>query len=418
MSRQLRLILAGGRVPELRQAARLAQEAGAQVRLADYAAEALAFARGVGADLLLADIGCDVPLLIAALRRERIAIPVLACGVDAPALAAVAAVRAGAIDFLPLPPSRELIAAALLAIGHRSIELVGDDPDWRRVVAQAERLAAARAPILISGAQGSGKQALARRLHALSGRGGPMVLLDGLSGLHEEAFRSELFGHRAGEFAGALADRPGKYHEAGGGTLLVRRADGLPAATQQELARAIRPTGTGLIVTALARTALHPDLAACLSLIEARLPPLAERGADVAPLARFFASQIAADEGFGCPRFAAGALDALAGHDWPGNVAELEQVVQRAVLLAGPAPISAADLIPVEAAARAEREPAVGALVGRSMEEVERAMILGTLARCGGNRTSASAILGISVRTMRNKLRAFAGDGYRIAPAG
>lgn len=414
----LRLILAGGTRQELRLAARLAQEAGAQVRLAEDGAEALLFARRHGAELLLADVSRgEVPALLAALRRERISVPVLACGVDAPAPLAVAAVRAGALDYLPLPPSRELIAAALLSIGHRRVELVGEDAEWMRVVGHAARFAPSPAPILISGPAGSGKQALARWLHGRSGRHGPLVLLDGLEESTQEVQRSELLGHVQGDFEGAVADRPGKLGEAAGGTLLVRRADGLAPATQAALARAVGGTDVRLIATVGSRAILQPELAALLSLVEAPLPPLSARGGDVLLLARLFARQFAAGQGMAPPTFAPCGMAALQAHDWPGNVTELEEVVHRAMLLAPSGPIRATDLVLAGGRPLGERALPVGELVGRTMEEVERALILGTLARCGGNRTNASAILGISVRTMRNKLRALRGDGFDIAPA-
>lgn len=412
---QLRVILAGGTVRELREAARIAQEAGAQVRLADHAGEALAFARTQGADLILADIGCDVPALLVQLRRERIAVPVLACGVDAPATAAVAAVRAGAIDFLPLPPSRELIAAALLSIGHRPVALVGSDPAWRNAVATAERLAATRLPLLIAGAPGTGKQLLARRVHALSGRTGPFVTVDALEKHDGPALRSELFGHRAGDFDGAFADRLGKLGEADGGTLLVRRAEALGGELQDMLLPLLGARKARLIVTAGNREALRPMLAEALAPSEIRLLPLRERRGDILLLAKHFAAEAARSERMPVPAFDEGAVQALHEHDWPGNVPELQQVVQRAVLTSAAGAIDRADL-PL-GSAKPNGELSIAGLVGRSMEEVERALILGTLERCGGNRTSASAILGISVRTMRNKLKAFQGEGYPVVPA-
>ena len=413
----LRLILVGGGTGELRQAARLAQEAGAQVRLADHGPEALAFARQYGADLILADVSCDVPRLIAGLRRERIILPVLACGVDAPATMAVAAVRAGAVDFLPLPPSRELIAAALLTIGHRPTELVGNDPEWRRVVAFAERFAPARTPILITGAAGTGRQMLARRLHALSGRSGAAVLFDTLAGSDLDAAVSELFGHRAGDFDGAVADRAGKIGEAVGGTLILRRAEALPPDLQRALPAVLAGSAVRLIVTAGARCALQPEFAAALSVAEVPLPGLKHRRSDIPALAHHFAAQIAAAEDLPAASLSSEAVEMLCAYDWPGNVAELQEVVHRAVLLARGAPVTGRDLVLGNGCTLGEESLSVGDLVGRSVEEVERALILGTLARCGGNRTSASAILGISVRTMRNKLRAFQSEGYAVAPA-
>lgn len=406
----LRLLLLGGAHRELRLAARLAQDAGAQVRLAEDAAEALAFARKSGADLILADVSSDVPALLAALRRERIGVPVLACGVDVPATAAVAAVRAGAVDFLPLPPSRELIAAALLSVGERRTSLVGAHPAFRSVLIEAERLAPSSTPMLITGAPGTGRQALGRHVHALSGRVGHLVLVDPTSGQNLEELSSEIFGHRAGEFDGALADRPGKLREAAGGTLLIRHSDALPAAIQLRLRSQLRAAGVRILLTAASRDGLHPELARDLAAFQVVLPPLRDRGDDVLRIAGHFISRFAADEGLAPPQLAPCAIARLRSHNWPGNVAELEALVQRAVLLADGGAIRAGDF--GIRAARPEGEALrVEELVGRSVEEVERALILRTLARCNGNRTSASAILGISVRTMRNKLRAFQQSG-------
>ncbi|WP_426265896.1 sigma-54-dependent transcriptional regulator [Sphingomonas sp. LHG3443-2] len=415
---QLRLILLGGERQEIRLAARLAAESGAQVRLADSSAEALLFARTHGADLLMAELSSDVPALIAALRNERIAVPVLACGVDAPATRAVAAVRAGAIDYLPLPPSRELIAAALLAIGHRPTRLVGAHPAWCEVVSRGERLARSRMPLLIVGAPGTGKQALARHLHNVSGLTGPIVLFDAAEhAVTAEQLHSELFGHCAGAFDGAVADRPGKLGEAAGGTLLVRHVDRLAADLQDQLAATLPAAGARLVATASSTAALTPLLAERIGVATLTLPSLARRGTDLLLLARRFADRAAAEEQRPAPRFTAEALAALQAQDWAGNVAELEQVLHRALLLAPGGVIDAAEILPEAAPSPPPDDLSVTPLVGRSLEQVERALILGTLSRCGGNRTSASAILGISVRTMRNKLREMRADGLAVAPA-
>ena len=415
---QLRLILLGGERQEIRLAARLAAESGAQVRLADSFAEALLFARTHGADLMMAELSNDVPALIAALRNERIAVPVLACGVDAPATRAVAAIRAGAIDYLPLPPSRELIAAALLAIGHRPARLVGAHPAWCEVVSRGERFARSRIPLLIVGAPGTGKQALARHLHDVSAITGPIVLFDAAKhAVTAEQLHSELFGHCAGAFDGAIADRPGKLGEAAGGTLLVRHVDRLAANLQDQLAATLPAAGARLIATASNTAALTPLLAERIGVATLTLPSLARRGTDLLLLARRFADRAAAEEQRPAPCFTAEALAALQAQDWPGNVAELEHVIHRALLVAPGGVIDAAEILPEAAPSPPADDLSVTPLVGRSLEQVERALILGTLSRCGGNRTSASAILGISVRTMRNKLREMRADGLAVAPA-
>lgn len=163
------------------------------------------------------------------------------------------------------------------------------------------------------------------------------------------------------------------------------------------------------MATALPGASLHPALAACFAVATLTLPALAQRGTDLLLLARHFADQAAADAQLAPLRFTTDALAALQARAWPGNAAELEQLVHRALLLADSGPITAACLAGEEPAI--SDDLSVTALVGRSLDEVERALILGTLSRCGGNRTSASAILGISVRTMRNKLRALRAEG-------
>lgn len=429
---QTRILLIGGDVAELRLAATMAGELGAEVRLAadfDAAMDAL---RREGSDLVMIEVSLDVARFIAQLRAERIVVPVLGCGVDAPAARAVAAVRAGAYDYVPLPPQKELIAAVLLSIGERRHQLVGEDPTLRRVIDYAAAFATSSVPMLFVGESGTGKELLARHVHARSGRPGRFVVAECL-GVAAEVIESELFGHAAGAFDGAVAARAGRMAEAAEGTLLLRNIDALPAIAQARLLAVIEahaPGGARLMATSSAdlkarvgEGGFRADLLARLALVQVEMPPLRARPGDIARLADMFATQLAAANGLPPRRFSAEALATLRAYPWPGNIRELENVVHRAVLLAPGEAIASEQIVlddgsRIAAPARAaDPELQVESLVGHSVADVERELILQTLERCGGNRTSASTILGISVRTMRNKLRSFIDAGYPVSPA-
>ncbi len=419
-----RILLIGGPGPELRIAAGMARECGAAVRLATSQDDALSALRHDGADLVMIDVETDVAGFISRLRAERFAVPVLGCGVNASASRAVAAIRAGAYDYLPLPPQRDLIAAALQSIGERAVELIGEDPAF--IAARDRAIAFARTPLplLLTGPPGSGKALLARAVHAASGAIGQLVIGE-CRGVAPAVLSSELFGHAAGDFPGAVSPRLGKLTEAAGGTLVLRSIDTLPTDLQARLLDALDAGTTRLIATTADASAgkLRADLAARLATARVTFPALAARGADIDRLAAAFATRLSRLNGLVRRTLSPDALAAARAYPWPGNVGELEDVIHRAVLFAegptiGPAHLLRSDGSPLEPKS-AEPPPPVSLSghVGRRMEDVERDLILSTLTRCCGNRTSASSILGISIRTMRNKLKLFHEAGFPVAPA-
>jgi two-component system response regulator HydG len=445
----IRLLLVGApHRSEFRTAAGMARDAGAEVTLADTPAGALAHLRVSHAGLVMIDVELNIVELMAQLKAERFAVPVLACGINASADRAVAAIRAGAHDYLPLPPDLELIAAALTAVVPApAVEMVGEDPALRHAVAFARSLANSRAPVLICGEAGTGKEMMARAIHAYSGRPGRFLAVE-CAGVAAEVVEAELFGHEAGAFAGAVARRLGRLEEANGGTLFVADVDCLAPVAQGKLLSALDDAGSRRVVGgATASTdvrliastrrdlqamvgegSFRADLFARLNIVRTGLPPLRERAADIPLLARHLAARLAATHGLVPRPFADETLTLLGEHEWPGNVQELENVTHRALLLATGSTIGPEAIVLNDGArivARSQHEaPAEGAcrmeveaLVGRTVEEVERELILQTLERCQGNRTSASMILGISVRTMRNKLRSFIEAGIPVAPA-
>lgn len=442
----MRVVIVGSLDAEIGQAAQIARARGAKLAQADGIETALGQLRQSGADLLLCDVCHDIAALVGALERERISVPVIACGTNADAGAAVRAIRSGAQDFLPLPPDSELIAAMLEAAAREGHALVGQDPVIQAVLRRADQIAASEATVLITGESGTGKEVFARHIHRRSRRAaGPFVAVN-CAAIPEHLLESELFGHEKGAFSGAIARRIGRFEQAASGTLLLDEIGEMDLRLQAKLLRAIqereidRVGGTApvrvntriLAATnrdleqAAAEGRFRQDLYFRLNVVNLALPPLRDRPRDIAVLAQHFAAKYAELNGLPERRVGPDALAALAGHGWPGNIRELENTLHRAVLLAHGPVIEAADLelpgaaiaVPhsvddhAPSAAASVRDTAP--MVGRTVEEVERLLILDTLNHCLGNRTQAAAILGISIRTLRNKLRDYAASGLAV----
>ncbi len=443
----MRVLIIGSLAGELGQAARMAIGRGARLDQADDPTQGLARLRAdAHVDIVLCDIAFDVGALVRAMASERIAAPVVACGVDCEAEAAVRAVREGAREFLPLPPDPDLIAAILSAAAGESHALIVRDPAMAATVRRAQQVAAAEASVLISGESGTGKEVLARHIHRRSRRaGGPFVALN-CAAIPEQLLESELFGHEKGAFSGAVARRIGKFEAAEGGTLLLDEISEMDIRLQAKLLRAVqereidRLGGTAPVrinVRLLATTnrdlqaevaggRFREDLYFRLNVIALRVPPLRERPGDIAELADHFARHYAEVNGLPVRPVSAAAHRLLASLPWRGNVRELENAMHRAVLLAEgkeidseafelPGTVQPAASVPNGARKEMPGGP-VTALVGKTMEQVERELILETLAHTLGNRTHAATILGISIRALRNKLRDYAAQGTRVPP--
>ena len=446
-----RLLIIGALEGELGTAARVAIARGTKLAHAEGVAAGLARLRAEGADLALVDLRHDVAWLVQSLAAERIACPVVCCGRAEDADAAVRAIEAGARDFLPLPPDADLIVAMLEAAGAEPVEdaPLAQDPAMALLLARAGQLAKADASLLITGESGTGKEVLARHIHARSRRvRGPFVALN-CAALPETLLESELFGHEKGAFSGAIAARKGKFEQADGGTLLLDEIGEMDPRLQAKLLRVIQEREVDRLggaapvkVDVRLLAATHRDLAAevargrfredlffRLNVLALHIPPLRARPADILPLAAHFAARYARANGLPARALSREAEAALLAHPWPGNVRELENCLHRAVLLAEGSEIglAAIELIPPRAAPTADPPAAappaaapgarVAALVGRKVEEVERELILETLSHCLGNRTRAAEILGISIRTLRNKLQDYRAMGVAVPPA-
>ncbi len=436
----IHMLLVGAPGSEFRTAAAMARETGANVVMADDAGTALRKLRDTGSDLVMIDVAEDVARFIAQLRAEHIAVPVIACGIDASADRAVAAIRGGARDYVPLPPQADLIAAAILSVARHGARLVGDDPELRRALSLGLAMAPSSAPIIISGELGSGREIFARTVHAASARTGRFLTVDCAS-TSSDIIDSELFGHGAGDFAGAVAPRRGGLEDARYGTIYLREIGSLALATQARLLTMLQVqqarsaeggapmshariiAGTSVDLDALvAKGQFLGSLLTRLSLVRVAIPPLRTRGDDIIAIAQYFGARFAAANGLAARPFAPDAIQSLTRHEWPGNVRELESVIHRAVLLAQGERIQGSAIVAADGKPLGASKPTIGrdpaaSLVGRTVDDVERDLILHTLEHCGGNRTTASTILGISVRTMRNKLRTFIEAGIAVEPA-
>jgi two-component system response regulator FlrC len=447
----MRLLIVGQNVPEVVLAAELAQARGASVRRADRLATALeALRAGQGADLLLLDVADDIARAIAQLSAERIHLPVVAYGVHTSPRAAADAIRAGAREFLPLPPDPDLIAAILEANAAPPGDFIAQDPKMLGVLDLARRFAPTDASILITGESGTGKEVMARFIHRNSRRAnGPFVSVN-CAAIPENLLESELFGHEKGAFTGAVARRIGKFEEANGGTLLLDEISEMDPRLQAKLLRAIqereidrlggtRPVKVDIRLIGTSNRDMEAtvraggfreDLYFRLNVLRLQLPALRERPGDILPLARWLQQKHARANQLPDRPLSAGAMAALVRNPWPGNVRELDNCLHRAVLLAG-GPEIGEDAILFQADARdggpaaAGPEPSLpigGALagrtlVGRTVAEVERGLIIDTLHEAGGNRTHAAVILGISIRTLRNKLQEYRAAGLPVPPA-
>jgi two-component system, response regulator FlrC len=450
----MRLLIVGSLGGQIGAATKIAIEKGAKVAHAGTVELALAELRqGRGADLIMADIVLDIGLLVRSLASERICTPVVACGIGTDARRAVDAIRAGAKEYVPLPPDPALIAAVLAAVADESHQLIFEDEATARVIAMADQIAPSEASILITGESGTGKEILARHVHRRSARSEKPFISVNCAAIPENLLESELFGHEKGAFTGAIARRVGKFEEADGGTLLLDEISEMDARLQAKLLRAIQEreidrvgggkpvkvdiriiaTSNRDLLDAAKRGLFREDLLYRLNVVNLKLPPLRERPKDILALARHFARKYAEANGVPFRAISGETERLLLSHAWRGNVRELENTIHRAVLMSQGAEITP-DAIRLPDGARLEpgavrtgdpvsvaTEAAAvttRALVGRTVSDVERDLILDTLDHCLGNRTHAANILGISIRTLRNKLREYSQAGIRVTQPG
>ena len=294
------------------------------------------------------------------------------------------------------------------------------------------KTAASDATVLIQAESGTGKELAARFIHANSPRAGREFVAVNCAAVPENLLESELFGYEKGAFTGAASAKEGKFELADGGTLLLDEISEMSNLLQAKLLRVLqekeidkvggrRPIPVDVRVIASTNTDLaervrsggfREDLFYRLNVVPVTIPPLRERPGDIDVLARHFLKRYARGSDLALSKEA---LEALRAHSWPGNVRELENAIQRAAIVcAGTSHEIGADDIFAPGVPAAGQAASVGAQPGTTVREMEQELILATLKRTGGNRTAAAKQLGISLRTLRNKLNEYRAVGLDI----
>jgi two-component system response regulator PilR (NtrC family) len=427
------------------------RRAGHEVRVADSAAAALTQLRSLPTDVVVTDLRMpgetDGLGLLHAVKREEIDAEVILVTAFATTDTAIAAMKQGAYDYLTKPfkvdeinavigramEKRRLVAenAALrdqVAGRVRFAQLLGRGRAMQKVFELIQKIQSTRTSVLITGESGTGKELVARALHTEGNRSsGPFVAVN-CGAIPDELMESELFGHKKGAFTGAVADKPGLFQQAAGGTLFLDEIGELGLGLQVKLLRGlqerrVKPVGGTeeievdvRVVAAtnreleeeVARGAFRQDLYYRLNVIEVRLPPLRQRREDIPLLVEHFVRRFATEQDKEVLGVTPEALQRLEEHEFPGNVRELENVIERAVALTA-GPMIDVDVLPALRVAKAPSDPIVefpadGVDLDRLMADYERAIVQKALEKAGGVRKRAAQMLGISFRSLRYRL--------------
>ena len=422
----MELLIVGTLEGQIGAASKIAIQQGGHVSIADNEEAGLDVLRsGKAIELVMIDVKLDVYKFISSLEQERINVLVVACGVANDPSLAVKAIKAGAKEYIPLPPDPEMIGAVLAAATRENHALIYGDKKTEAVLKLAKQVAPSEANILLTGQSGTGKEVFSRFIHDNSKRA-------------NKKLESELFGYEKGAFTGAVARRIGKFEEASGGTLLLDEISETDVKIQAKLLRAIQEkeidriggkapikVDTRIIATSnrnldecVKNGTFRQDLYYRLNVVNINIPPLKDRPDDIIVLAKHFAKKYSELNDIPLKEMTPAAEQKLLNYLWPGNVRELENTVHRAVLL------STGDKIDEDAILLDDIDavinPAAGTemsgaeFVGSTVASMERNLIIDTLKHTMGNRTTAANILGISIRTLRNKLKQYQDEGFEV----
>ncbi len=418
---------------------------GYEVATASDGTEALRRAMGWRPDVILTDLvvpGMDGLWLLRALRAELPDCPVVLLTGRGTIQTAVQAIKEGAYDFIEKPLEVPLLRLVLdralekketlrevqllrrrLAALAPGTDMIGSGPAMQRVFDLARKVAPSSASVVLSGPSGSGKEVLAHAIHRMSPRReGPFLALN-CSAIPATLIESELFGYERGAFTGASERRLGHFEQAGGGTLFLDEIGEMPIELQAKLLRVLeerkvwRLGGRAEVdvdVRVLAATQqdlkeeirrgrFREDLYFRLCVFTIELPALRERREDIPLLVQHFLEKLGPESGKRVQGVTPAAMAVLEGHPWPGNVRELRNALERAVILADGEFIGVEHL-PQELQPAIPEAATMSLPLGRTLDEVEREYLLASLARNAGNKARTAAALGISEKTLYNKL--------------
>jgi DNA-binding NtrC family response regulator len=360
---------------------------------------------------------------------------------------AVRAIKEGAFDFISKPFEIDEVATTItnalrlhdavrdnrrlreaLAEKHGFATLVGGSPAFRRVLRGIEEVSGTRANVLLTGESGTGKEMAARAIHFASPRQAAPFVAVNCAAIPETLLESELFGHVKGAFTGAISNRPGRFAQAHGGTLFLDEIGDMPPALQAKILRVLQersfePVGSAQtrtvdvrivaatnkdLMDAVARKAFREDLYYRLNVYPIHLPPLRDRVGDVSLLANHFAQQVASGMGKRIGGFSPAALAAMERYAWPGNIRELQNCVERAIIVARGDVIDIGDLPDYLFDKPAGGGPAdLPANLDEELARLERGYLVEALRRAGGVQVKAAETLGISERSFWHRVRKY-----------
>jgi two-component system NtrC family response regulator len=457
MSLAARILVVDDDTSQRTQLAGFLRDLGAEVAEAGNGAEALERVPGFGPDLVITDLrmpGMDGQALLSEIRRINPEIGVIIVTAYGTVEGAVASLKAGAGDYLLKPLNLDEVEHIVRrAVERRHLERENRELRQRlgslesvegiitaggamdQVLSVVKRVSASSVAVLVAGESGSGKELIARAIHAASPRSAGPFLAVNASALSPTLLESELFGHEKGAFTGADRSRTGRFEAASGGTLFLDEVGDLPGEVQVKLLRVLQEmtiervgSHTRIPVDVRLISATHRDLALeiqegrfredlyyRLAVVTIEIPPLRRRRADIPLLVEHFMRQYAGLAPSGPRTVSREAMDRLVRHDYPGNVRELQNIVQRCVVLARGEQITTGDL--PSSVLRATGEPmagdplGTGATLPERVLALEKAAIEEALAAESGNQSAAARRLGISERALRYKLAKFHGDG-------
>jgi DNA-binding NtrC family response regulator len=408
-------------------------------------ADALTCFQGGSYDMVISDVkmpgmsGVELLKKIKQIDRDMPFVVITAFGAIE---LAVEAMKEGAVDFiqkgehlldsLELSVQRTLQYRSLLVENRRlksalreQWNYIGDTSALAKIRELIASVAASKSTVLVSGESGTGKELIARSIHYLSPRqDGPFVKVN-CAALPEGLIESELFGHEKGAFTGAMKSRAGKFEYASGGTLLLDEIGEMPVGVQAKLLRVLQEreinkvggdepievdvrivaTTNRNLEQAIENGAFREDLFYRINVFHIHLPSLRERLDDIGALAMHFIEKYNRENGFSVEELDARCIDILRSHTWPGNIRELENTIERAVVLTRTGKINP-DVLSLRPSGISQAKGG-GFRPGISIAEAEKELILQTLEFCGQNRTKAAEMLGISIRTLRNKLHEY-----------
>ena len=362
----MRLLVIGQQSSQITIAIDIAKSKNAHVVFIENIDEGLEYLRDAkGAELVLFDAKLDIASFINQLKTEHINVPVVGYGIGKSPKEAVATIKAGAKDFIPLPPDEKLIAALFTTLtAQNNKPLVYKSQVMTGVISMVDRVAKSDAHILITGESGTGKEVIASYVHHNSKRASKPFVRVNCAAIPEQLLESELFGYEKGAFTGAMARRIGKFEESSDGTLLLDEISEMDFRLQAKLLRAIqeqeidrvggdKPIKVNLRIIATSNRNLpdevrkgkfREDLYFRLNVINVELPTLKERKEDLESLAEFFIEKYSKANGVVVKKLSKDAIKALHEHNWPGNIRELENSIHRAVLLCASDSIESEDL--------------------------------------------------------------------------